>query len=268
MTAAPYDDRLIIVLGANRSGTTWLQRMLLSHPEIDGLDERETWLFHSLRALWNNLDQEHGLHELVDSDALAARVREFCDAVLEEHRRARAFTGTWYVERTPVQSLIADQIARVYPDAWYLHVIRDGRDVVRSALSLEFGTDEAQQVAHYWGEAVHRVRAAGATVERYREIRYEDLMSDAEGRVRELLTWFGLDAAPEDELRSRIGQRTSDFSSLRREGARKREAVDLHALDPDAGRLLVELGYAAAPSVSFWDTEWLRRLTRRRGGMR
>lgn len=45
---APFDQRLIVVLAAGRSGSTWLNQLLLAHPRIAGVEEGETAIFHGL----------------------------------------------------------------------------------------------------------------------------------------------------------------------------------------------------------------------------
>ena len=51
-------------------------------------------------------------------------------------------------------------IAEVYPDARFVHIIRDGRDVARSIVAQPWGPATVKEAAKEWGDSVAAGRAA------------------------------------------------------------------------------------------------------------
>jgi hypothetical protein len=76
-------------------------------------------------------------------------------------------------------------------------MIRDGRDVVRSATRLGWGS--AEDMASWWRGMIEESRVASAGVpESYLELRYEDLLDNPVARVDEVLRFMGLSAMAVD----------------------------------------------------------------------
>jgi hypothetical protein len=152
----------------------------------------------------------------------------------------------------------------VFPDAQYVHLVRDGHDVVasyRERWGYPAGVRAANSV---WVTYVRTARAFGARLPRgrYHEVRYEALVADPERTARELLEFLGEPWDPAvlryDELEHGSTGRHARFTSARRvEGGdsaaiyRSRVGAGRASLDPflhallhrRAGRLLAELGY-------------------------
>jgi hypothetical protein len=83
------------------------------------------------------------------------------------------------------------------PEARFIHIIRDGRDVALSLRQTWFspGPDMATLAAD-WCEWVTAIRAEGAGVRHYREVRYEDLVNDPEGVLRTIAAHVDLPFDP------------------------------------------------------------------------
>lgn len=122
-------DRPIIIVGAPRSGTTILSKMLQAHHEVEYLEEA--------RLIWRyGNDRKSDMLRVADARPAVCRHirREFAD-VLRASGRSRL------VEKTPANSLRMGFIERVLPDARFVHIIRHGVD---STLSIrEFWTNHA-----------------------------------------------------------------------------------------------------------------------------
>src|SRR5439155_19831121 len=131
---SPFAGRLLMILGAPRSGTTWLAAMVHAHPLVSGADEAETWIFVGLQDVWANHRRPgpHGLAYWMDERALALAIRRFCDAVFGARRDREQADGGWFVEKSPEHGRLLPQIRLVYPDAVFVHILRDGRDVASS----------------------------------------------------------------------------------------------------------------------------------------
>jgi Sulfotransferase family len=207
---SPFADRLVVVLGPRGGGTTWLVKLLLAHPRLAGT-EAESTMFTALIALWENslrLDGE-GVCAYLDRNELLGQMRVFCDRMFTEGRDHHQPTASWFVESSPDDVDAIPVLADIYPDAWYIHILRDGRDVVRSVLQSPFGSDGAAAAAEYWAWSVAQVELHRWRLPRFREVRYEELAADPLALVEDLFEWMGLpvDDRIKDELRERAGGR-------------------------------------------------------------
>jgi hypothetical protein len=253
-----FDGRLVLVLGAPRSGTTWLTQLLLAHPETCGAGEAETWLFRGLGGFWSNDD----LAGWLPPDAVVAALRRFCDRLFGVARAAAANpVATHFVEKTPAHVWHVEQITTLYPDVKIVHILRDGRDVARSLGELSFGTETVTEGARGWREYVETARERLGTLDHF-EVRYEELAADPVGQTGRILEWIGLDVgdAQRAAIGARAGTRVSQYGTTGPVGPGKWRQLDDHALDAvwrEAGGLLRSLGYGTPPK-----RRWLRRRRR------
>ena len=240
---SPFANRTVIVLGPVRSGTTWLVELLLAHPALAGLSWEST-IFMALWDLWENAHRAdgEGISAYLGPDEVAAALRGFCD------RTFSVADGEWFVEKTPDNVNRIPLIAAAYPDAWYVHLVRDGRDVVRSQVVAPWGTDDPAQAARNWVWAVRQVRRHRWRLQRYVEVRYEDLVDDPVGQTTALLEWMGLavDGEVASGIKERIGREVARYGATDAIGPGKwtqMSDADLRRIREVAGDLLAELGY-------------------------
>lgn len=112
--------RPLIVIGAARSGTKLLRDTLAHHPHIAAVP-------YDINYVWR-LGNEHIPHDALSPLDLtphhAARIRQ----QIGKYRGGRSFL----VEKTVSNCLRIPYIEGILPDAFYIHLVRDGRDVVES----------------------------------------------------------------------------------------------------------------------------------------
>jgi Flp pilus assembly protein TadD len=176
------------LLGFPRSGTTLLEQVLASHPEIEAMDERDC-LIQSYRFLANDetLDAFAAL-----SDAELAPYRQ---SYWDEARKAgMTLSRPVFVDKMPLNSVSLCLIARLFPDARIIFALRDPRDVVLSCFRRRFGMTQQMfelltlesSAAYYEAVmslcAVYRQRLAL----HLHELRYERLIADFEDVCRDL----------------------------------------------------------------------------------
>jgi hypothetical protein len=231
-------DAPIFVVGVPRSGTTWVENMLLAHPQLDG-PRVETSLFVSLQPLWNN----DALREWIAPDALAVAIRRFVSELLAGY-------GPRLVEKTPLHAEHMALIAAVFPDAAFISVHRDGRDVVQSLLQMESATNDVEVAATRWAEITREVSATLPTLPKARDLRYESLLADPVGAIGELFAWLdlGVDDALLAEVGRRATERVSQYNTTGDVGPGKWKTLSrkqLRVIDRCAGDRLVELGYVS-----------------------
>ena len=232
--AGDVDDLVapVFVVGVPRSGTTWVENMLLAHPALDG-PRVETAVFVSLRQLWNN--------DALSHDVVGLAIRRFVNTLL-------APWGPRVVEKTPLHAEHLSLITNVFPDASIISVHRDGRDVVQSLLEMEAGTDDVVVAATRWSEITREVSRVLPSLPRARDLRYESMLDDPVGAIADLFAWLGLSADDEvmAEVRRRAGERVSQYNTTGEVGAGKWRSLSrrqLRAVYRHAGDRLEELGY-------------------------
>jgi hypothetical protein len=243
---------MIFIVGARRSGTYWLQRIVSAHPNVSAIPT-ETHLFYGVLPLFKIL--QHSVRSsthmvYADRDAVLDAVRDLCDVVFAGYLEPGADR---LVERTPFHAFHLDLINEVYPDARFVHIVRDGRDVARSIVAQGWrrGPKDIEGAAGEWRDAILAARAAGLPAERYREVRYEGLLEEGARGIIELYEWLGLTTEPETiaeavaeaGISANMGPEPSGVAL-----AKWREASsphDLAAFERIAGDLLAELGYPA-----------------------
>jgi Sulfotransferase family len=190
--------KTLFLVGCPRSGTTWLQIILGSHPAIATV--RETHLFDRYLAdIYARYESEaqkrgkDGLRILLDEPALDLLCRQFADGVLA--RIAATKPGCAVVlEKTASQIWATQLMRRLYPQAYFLHIVRDPRAVAASMLAYareswaNEGEADVLTAAEAWESAVaigHRELAALGP--RHIELRYEDLAADPDSVLASIL---------------------------------------------------------------------------------
>lgn len=225
---SPLKDRAIFVQGAPRSGTTWLLTLLATHPQIAGV-EAESHLFQSgLDRLFDNYDcRDPHLRGLVNylerREQLVDLIRDLCDGVLLAMRAhvSRGAEAEFVVEKTPTSFTPGSPELRYkrecYPDAWYLHIVRDGEAVTRSLMRAPWVLDRTEAACrHLWQDCVQSTRRRLGDHPRYREVRYEELQADPTRLAGEIFRWLGIDAGEETlgTVRALSRERFSELGSV------------------------------------------------------
>lgn len=95
-------------------------------------------------------------------------------------------------DKTPRYVLEIPLLVKLFPKAKILHIIRDGRDVAVSWLRAGFGPRNLFTAAHAWCSMVEAGRRASAGLdrERYLEVRYEALVAETAGTMREVCAFL------------------------------------------------------------------------------
>lgn len=249
----PWTQQLVCVVGCGRSGTTWLERMLMSAPETGGVDGAESRLFALGHSLWHNLPR---MSPLVDRERLVGALRHFYGTVLAESLALHSPGAGIFVEKTPRHSIQLPQISAVFPDVYVVHVVRDGRDVARSMSEIDFfDVPDPADALRIWRRVLREVRAAAPSLAHFQEVRYEQLLLDPVRECGTLLRWIGatVDEEVEAELRRRAGTRVSTHAGLGQpvgsatwHGLSRRALARLYA---EGGTVLRREGYATRGQV-------------------
>jgi protein-tyrosine sulfotransferase len=130
----------VVIIGVPRSGTTLLRVFLDSHSKIIGLPETP-WMLGSygnglsLRELIESLlTDRHGpvLNiKQVSRDSLFCAARSFLVSLFSD---CSTGTANILVVKTPDDIRYINWLPKLFPDALYIHLTRDGRDVALSTI--------------------------------------------------------------------------------------------------------------------------------------
>jgi hypothetical protein len=253
--------RPIFVIGSPRSGTTLVRLILDSHPRISCGEE--THFLRDLEAIvgrnWD-LVATYGL----DRDWWLGHIRALYDQFQAEVL-ARSGKSRW-AEKDPTYTLHLPFIEELFPDAVYVHLVRDGHDVVASFKDRWGYTAAARAARTEWARYVTAARELGERLpsQRFLEMRYEDLVASPEEEGQRLFGFLGEDWDPAvlefDPSEHSATERYQWFTASRREAGgedrtiyQSRVGTGGASLNPVLrtmlrrrhGDLLRELGYEA-----------------------
>jgi tetratricopeptide (TPR) repeat protein len=191
LAAAP-----VFIVGMPRSGTSLIEQILASHPEVFGAGELR--LFEqTVDAVGDMLPGAPRFPELVagmSSEHFRAIGRRYCEALMR-----RAPTASRIVDKMPGNFLFAGLIHLSLPNAVIIHAIRDPIDTCVSCFSVHFtrGQGYTYDLAelgcyyqHYQALMAHwrRVLPRGRII----DVHYEELVNDVEGVARRIVAHCGL----------------------------------------------------------------------------
>jgi hypothetical protein len=204
MPPAPF------IVGAARSGTTLLRFMLDAHSQLAippetgflpavahlGPDAREAFLATVIGfESWPDFHLDAGLlRERLAPLApftVPAALRVFYLLYAERFGKPR------WGDKTPSYGLHAAAIGTLLPEARFVHIIRDGRDVALSVRPLWFAPGPTlEDAARDWAERVQTTRAECARAGHAIEVRYEDLVTCPEPALRRVCSFLDLAFEP------------------------------------------------------------------------
>jgi len=214
----------VFIVGAPRSGTTLLQYMLRSHPDLS-LPTGESHFviplyrnaagfgdlskFENVRRVFQAMELQsaeflhtdlHGLK--FDADTLALEtvadgrqtMRDIISGLFEKNAAGEG-KPRWG-DKTPYYVLHIPKLLEWWPDAQVIHIIRDGRDVALSMFARrhDFRAYNTYHAARLWEQYVEAGHAFGQTVPagQYLEVRYEDVISDQRAALQSICSFLGV----------------------------------------------------------------------------
>ncbi|MCP4424416.1 MAG: sulfotransferase [Chloroflexi bacterium] len=202
--------RPFFIIGSGRSGNTLLRAMLTTHDDLSIPPEsyvlgavvreynRYSFLpWHILsRLVISRFESHHQFHaweislrsvyqSALDLQPDQRTLAHLLDLIYRVYSAQKRPSAQRWGDKTPSNTLRLDELELVFPQAQYIHMIRDGRDVVSSYLQAGIYR-EIEQAAHRWRVSVERGRQLGRKIGdgRYMEVRYEALVADPEAELR------------------------------------------------------------------------------------
>lgn len=197
----------VFIVGAPRSGTTWLQKMLLAHPAVCGGQESHFFAtFGPVMRKWQAQSTSHrgaGLVAYFTAEQFHGRLLDWWNQTFRQLVEQKP-TARVLLEKTPEHAKFVPEILQLLPHARFIHMVRDSRSVVASLLAAsrsEWGRHWAPRTARHaaivWWDHVRQAREAGASLgnDRYLEVFYEDLRRDPAASLRRVFAFLGVEAS-------------------------------------------------------------------------
>jgi hypothetical protein len=203
-------DQFVVVVGHVRSGTTLLRAMLDSHPELAIPPEAYGVVPILLTGAQDPCDIDDVIKRFradkyfddwqLPAESLETlrddpRVVTNADAVAGlYHLYASKHGKLRYGDKTPSHTQLMRVMADAFPAAKFLHIVRDGRDVVASVLTMDFGAGQFAEAARSWSRKVERGHRTGLELgpDRYHLIQYENLVEHPKEVLEEVCKFFEL----------------------------------------------------------------------------
>ena len=254
-TPAPF------IVGVPRSGTTMLRLMLDAHPDL-AIPPETYFVTNLIEAADGGAGPEQLANVLVSH-------RRFGDLGIEEPelRRRLGAIGrpsggdavrvafelyaegrgkSRWGDKTPAYLTNIAEIAGAVPEARFVHLIRDGRDVALSILRMPEvdrpmrNPDSVGLVATRWSRRIERARRQAEAVPHYLEVRFEELVAAPETALRRVCEFIELEFtavmlefhSSADERLEEMNRDLSAREGLEAQAAEGRIAPHLLASEP------------------------------------
>lgn len=207
------------IIGTGRCGTTYLAQILNAHskicvpPEMQCIFEYDT----NGSRFYENIALDTIRDAQVAADLLERccphdlarffNYREYCEGLTYPLRSMQDFFAGYYyaiakshnkeilVEQTPWYGQRLDIMTRVFPDAKFVHVVRDGRDVALSFARTPWWFKRAELNLARWANEIKKIAADAAALlfpENYLVVKYENLVADTAGEVSRICDFLGI----------------------------------------------------------------------------
>ena len=227
-------EQVIYIGGSGRSGTTLTAQLLGCAPQMASLFEApplvtmlKYWRSGANTAtnqLIDTLEQEtefcldsaseynwrltkaeaidlldRFITRLEQTNDMAFSIRSWA-AELHSMQLIRSKGAHRIVHKTPVLASFLPEIFTLWPQASFIHLIRHPVDVVVSYMQQDFGPTSIEEAIPWYCERVGAAIAYGETLERYMEVRFEDLCNEP-ATLQRILNFANVKVAANDLLK-------------------------------------------------------------------
>jgi hypothetical protein len=246
---------------------------LFQHPDVAAGPEthlftdylnivEDAWALHEPRKI--------GLPDLLSREEFIQLMRPFAIGVIDKIAAKRPAAKV-VVEKTPDHCRHGELINAIFPEAYFLHVVRDPRGAANSLLqaskswAADWAPADAIGAAKRWRNNVVPGREIGHFAENYKEVKYEDLLTSGIETLRDIFDWLAIDTDQDqcaeileacriDNIRSGASgfQRVAADPTKVDVGARRGETnswkdeltkQQIKLIEAVAGDLMVDFGY-------------------------
>ena len=193
----------IFLISLPRSGSTFLQKILMSHPEI--ASTAEPWFLLPLCHMRKKqgVFTYYGHTQAVNAfkriekdcgkDFIDYRIAEFATSVYDEYAQNNE---SYFLDKTPRYYHILDDLIRIFPDAKFIVLIRNPISVFASSITGLKG-DSVRRLDHLDRDLHQGPEKIAHFAEKYKNqlylVRYEDLITDTENSIKSICKYLKID---------------------------------------------------------------------------
>lgn len=247
-------ERPIFMIGCPRSGTTVSVGIFAQHPDV--VNKSEAGRIWDPEGYYDpSADHEWTAKDV--SEENADRLHAYFEFIRRRSGKSRL------INKHPRSSVRIEFLDEIFPDALYIHAIRDGRAVAHSIASrigreewrhpIPYGNfckppqwrgfrreDPIEQAALQWREITQYVLDRKETLgERYIEFTYEGLCENPRGTMQELFEFCGLES--NEEVLANVPEKLKNFNSKYKDDLSKEQIETMENVQRE---LLLQLGYS------------------------
>ena len=241
-----FIDKPIFLVGAERSGTTLLRLMLDHHPQLAWCNEFEysvdlisdtglpqldvyyDWLeTHRIFQATNfKIDRDLNYPQLVNSFLIQKQIRE----------------GKLLVGATVHRHF--DRLLQIWPNAKFIHIVRDGRDVARSCIGMGWagnvwtGIDRWIEAENLWANLNQSLSA-----DRKIEVTYESLITEPKNVLEDLCNFLEISFEPQMLTYDKTTTYDLPDAKFIYQWKRKLSNKEIQLVESRIGNMLVERNY-------------------------
>jgi hypothetical protein len=217
-------ERPVIMIGAERSGTTLVMAMLGCHPRI--AVPEVVWYYPRFRPYlysYGDLSRQENLRTLAEEMVFGLKTpfwgmkvnpRTILDEILADLKE-RSFAGIYcamheryarsaggkprWGEKTPHNLFFVKDILEDFPNAQFIFITRDGRDASADYLDSAFGPTNIFCAAESWALCQNAVEPwrKRLSSDQWMDLRYEELVRDPSAVLKKVCRFLGEDFAPQ-----------------------------------------------------------------------
>ncbi|QIA08522.1 sulfotransferase family protein [Draconibacterium halophilum] len=193
----------IFIIGAPRSGTTWLHKMISEHPEVSTFNGSNTFLQGYIFPLIEKYKHEkkeftergftRGLPSKITQKQLNSLIIEYIRIFYQFIPENKQY----YVEKATDLTSELNSIKYFIPNSKFIHIVRDGRNAVLSEVKIhkkyEIGIDNILLGAKKWVSQILDVREYQSKHNQdIIEIKYEDLFQNTNLYLTRIFDFLGV----------------------------------------------------------------------------
>ncbi len=214
----------LFILGSPRSGTTFLASLLRPTDYGSPFETQFILKYHDKLGSYGDITQLSNLTRIIKDISEERAIAQWNVEFKPENIKSdlgKAFTYTELVDyicthlmkkkgkfmwgdKTPHYILKLNQLINLYPNAKYLYIVRDGRDVALSLLKKPWGPNNIYKCAEQWEEAnnsdqqllLNALKEKGQLL----YVQYEDLLEKTEQECRRIYEFLDDDIENHREM--------------------------------------------------------------------
>ncbi len=220
MNKSEYKNQMLFIVGRGRSGTTLLQSILNSSDKIAVAEEAQfimllcnkylntKWDIERVISFYEDLWLESRLKNWnLEKTILREELISFsnnptfaglCSVVYAHNARKQGKIDVAVLgDKNPHYALYIAKLIEIFPNARFIHIIRDYRDTIVSYQNVDFDPNSTAALAYRWNRYNKEVLHFKAMhPEKFITLKFENLLAEPENNLKQICEFLTVDYAP------------------------------------------------------------------------